>query len=332
MSDLQIETTRGARVESRHRVMVAVVDAAGRLVARVGDASLETFWRSAAKPFQAMPMVMDGGADRFGLDPRELALCCASHSSEPAHLAVIDSILRKLEVGEEALACGPHTPLGAAVAEDVRRTGITLTPRWSNCSGKHAGMLALARHHGWSLEGYNVAGHPVQLRILEEMARWTGTGQDRIGLAVDGCNTVCFALGLRAMALAYARFGVSEEPPAIRLRQAMTGHPDLVGGTGRPCTDLMAAFVGGLVAKVGADGVYSAALPTLGLGISLKVVDGDGRSAPIALMAVLRSVLVHHGADPAPLERCQAHATAEIRNTRGLVVGAIRPAGGLRYL
>ena len=192
-------------------------------------------------------------------------------------------------------------------------------------------MLALARHHGWSLEGYNVAGHPVQQRILDEMARWTGTGQDGIGLAVDGCNTVCFALGLRAMALAYARFGVSEEPSATRLRQAMTGHPDLVGGTGRPCTDLMAAFAGGLVAKVGADGVYSAALPALGLGIALKVVDGDGRSAPIALMAVLRSVLVHHGADPAPLERCQAHAAAEIRNTRGLVVGAIRPAGGLRF-
>jgi L-asparaginase II len=334
MTDLHIEATRGELVESVHRVSVAVVDDQGRLVAESGDPDLVTYWRSAAKPFQAFPLVADGAADRFGFEPKELALCCASHSSEPEHLAVTDSILAKIGLTEQALACGPHTPLSSAVAEEALRKGTRITPRWSNCSGKHSGMLALALHRGWPIEGYNRLEHPVQQRIMDELVRWSGVGRDDIYCSVDGCNTVCFGLSLRGMAAAYARFGVDQEPSAVRLRDAMTSYPGMVGGTGRPCTDLMAAMSGGLIAKIGAEGVYSAALPHHRLGISLKAMDGDMRSAPIALVAVLERVLnqLKDGKSVESLRRTAHHTSVPIRNTRGVVTGALSAAGGLRFL
>ena len=334
MTDLHIEATRGELVESVHRVSVAVADLHGRLVAESGDPDLVTYWRSAAKPFQALPLVADGAADRFGLTPQELAWCCASPSSEPEHLAVTDAILAKLGLTEQALACGPHTPLSAAVAEEALRKGTRITPRWSNCSGKHAGMLALALHHGWTVEGYHVLAHPVQQRIIEELLRWTGIARDDIYCSVDGCNTVCYGLSLRGMAVAYARFGGEEDGAAGRLRQAMTRYPAMVGGTGRPCTDLMAAFGGGLIAKIGAEGVYSAALPQHGLGISLKAEDGDMRSAPLALVSVLHQVLSRLKDDRglAALKGSPHHATVPIRNTRGIVTGALSASGSLRFL
>ncbi len=331
MSDFRIESTRGALVESVHRVAVAVVDAAGRLVAEAGDPGLVTYWRSAAKPFQALPLLADGAAEHFGLGREELALACASHSSEPRHLAVARRLLQLAGNREDDLACGAHPPLGAAVAALVAREGIPLTPVWSNCSGKHAGMLALARHHGWPTAGYERAGHPVQERIANEVASWTGVQRDRIGYAVDGCTTVCFALPLAAMAAAYARFGVADGPAAT-LRDAMTLEPFLVAGTARLCTDLMSAWPGGVVAKIGAEGVYSAAIPSLGLGVTLKVEDGEMRSASVALLGVLRSVLGRMAAgDLERLAGLGRFAEPRIHNTRGEVTGTTRSAGVLQF-
>lgn len=330
MSDLRVEVCRGELVESVHTVHAAVVDAGGRLLARSGDPGLATFWRSAAKPFQAMPLVLDGAADRFRLSEIELALCCASHSSEPIHLDTAAAILRKLELPEAALACGPHPPLGPARADEVLRDHLTPTPLWSNCSGKHAGMLALARHHGWPIEGYHEAGHPVQERILDELAAWTGLRRGAITLAVDGCNTVCYALPLAAMALAYARFGSSSEPAPTRLRQAMMRHPLIVAGHGRPCTRMMDAWAGRLVAKIGAEGVYSAALPEAGLGIAVKVEDGDTRSVVPALLAVLQRLGERGLAGPVPDRAFEAVLDLleqPVVNTRGVTTGVMRVAG-----
>jgi L-asparaginase II len=274
MALLTIESTRSGLVESVHRVSAAVADASGRLVASAGEPGLLTFWRSAAKPFQALPLVMDGAAEHWGFGPRELAIACASHSSEPAHRELAEAMLRACGCQEEQLACGPHPPLSPAVAEEVARTGVKLTPKWSNCSGKHSGMLALARHHGWPTEGYARADHPVQQRILVEVSRWTGVAPGELRLGVDGCTAVCFGLPLVAMATAYARLGTSEEAAARRLREAMWAHPELVAGTGRLCTELMTACRGSVLAKVGAEGIYSAALPALGLGVTVKVEGG----------------------------------------------------------
>lgn len=333
-AQFRIEATRGALVESVHRVAVAVVDANDRLLASAGDPEYRTWWRSAAKPFQALPLVEDGGADAFALTEEELALVCASHSSEPRHLELIERLMAKVGVDEPMLACGAHTPLSPAVARAVARGTVTLTPRSSNCSGKHTGMLTQAKHHGWPLEGYQAAGHPVQERILEEIGRWTDVGRDRIALGVDGCTAVCFALPLRRMALAYARLGASPEPAARRIVGAMMAHPYVVAGTGRLCTDLMAAWPGKILAKVGAEGVYSAALPELGWGVALKVEDGDMSASEPALLEVLRQLLERLApalVDGFPAAAVAAHTGQPIRNTRGAVTGEIRAAGALRF-
>jgi L-asparaginase II len=240
-------------------------------------------------------------------------------------------MLERIGLTEDALACGPHEPLDARVARDVIRQGTTLTPRWSNCSGKHAGMLALALHNGWPTSGYQKRGHPLQDRIERTVAQWTGIAPSELLHAVDGCTVVCFGLPLSGMATAYARFGASREPAPSRLRQAMMAHPHLVAGTGRFCTELMAALPGQIVAKVGAEGVYSAALPAQGVGITLKVEDGDSRAAPVALYAVLCQLLPVLGVNAAPLAALAHRGTVSTVNTRGEVTGALRAAGSLRF-
>ena len=333
MSAFRIEGTRGALVESRHAVSAAVVDAGGRLLAHAGDADLITFWRSAAKPFQALPLLVDGAVDRFGLGSEELALACASHSSEPPHLAVARRFLERIGCRESDLACGPHPPLGPAVADEVIRRGITMTPSWSNCSGKHAGMLALARHHGWPTGGYERTGHPVQERILREVSAWTGLDSASLALAVDGCTAACFGLPLRAMALAYARFAADPGAAATRLRGAMAAHPGLVAGTGRFDSDVIRASGGRILAKIGAEGVYGACVVPLGLGVAVKVEDGDMRSAPAALAAILLELLQRAPEDDFGEVRgvLERSARTGIRNTRGELTGELAPAGDLQY-
>ncbi|HEV8597782.1 MAG TPA: asparaginase [Gemmatimonadales bacterium] len=332
---LQIETTRGELVESVHPVSVAVVAASGALLAASGDPELVTWWRSAAKPFQALPLLQDGAAERFALSDEELALICASHSSESRHLEVVSRLMARLDITDQDLSCGVHPPLSPAVAQAVMRGAAVPTPRWSNCSGKHTGMLALAKHHGWPLAGYQAAGHPVQERILAEVSRWTGVAEPAIALAIDGCTAVCFGLSLRAMALAYARFGVSDEAAPRRLAAAMTGDPFLVGGTGRLCTDLMRAWPGGVLAKVGAEGIYSAALPSLGIGVALKVHDGETRAASLALLEVLRQLLTRIAPSQGPdfgVPELAKYGRQPLRNTRGTVTGELRPAGVLHFV
>ena len=267
---MHIESHRGSVLESRHTVHVAVVDGAGRLVASAGDPDYRTFWRSAAKPFQALPLVEDGVVERLGLTRQDLALACASHSSEPAQVELVREFLQRAQCSERDLMCGPHRPLSDAVAKDYDTRGVRLTAVYSNCSGKHTGMLALAKHHGWPTEFYARGDHPVQQRCLKSVSAYTDVAATEIGVAVDGCGVSCFALPLRNMALAYTRI-----PAAIL--EAMVLHPELVAGEGRPCTELMRAHPGHVVAKVGAEGVYSAALIREGLGVTLR--DNEARDA-----------------------------------------------------
>jgi len=311
-----------------------VIHAARGLVARAGESSQSTWWRSAAKPFQAMALIEDGAADRFLLDSEQLALACASHSSEPAHLRVTDRILAAIGADEADLACGPHPPLSAVVQRALVRSGQVPTPRWSNCSGKHAAMLALARHHGWPLEGYTGINHPVQRRLLQSVAEWTGMRPEDVALGVDGCTTVCYGLPLEAMAGAWARFGTSPEPAPRRLREAMLAHPYLIAGTGRPCTVMMEAWPGQIIAKIGAEGVYGAALPTLGLGVAIKVSDGDLKASALAMVAVARQLFREFGmAAPTDLaERLDGWIEPPILNTRGEATGHHGVIGGLVFL
>jgi L-asparaginase II len=321
---MRVELRRGDQTETVHRVHVAVVDAAGALVARAGDPGLVTFWRSAAKPFQALPLVMDGAAERFDVTEVELALCCASHSSEPGQVELVRAFLRKIGCSEDDLRCGPHTPLAEHIAKDYQARGVRLTPVFSNCSGKHTGMLALARHHGWPTADYHRLAHPVQQRCLEVVSGWTKMAPDQIGTAVDGCGVVCYALPLRNMALAYARLGTGEEGAgkgASRIVSAMLRHPELIAGERRPCTEMMTAFPGRVITKVGAEGVYCALLVQERLGVALKVEDGHGPAAALAIARTLEELSLR----PQP----DSLSARPIHNTRGEPVGELRVLGSL---
>jgi L-asparaginase II len=324
MSGVRVEILRGGLVESIHDVYLAVATADARVVARAGRLEAPVLARSAIKPFQALPLVLDGAADRLGLTDRELALCCASHSGEPEHVDVARSILARAGVGEEMLACGPHPPMSRAAAAALREAGVEPGRVHNNCSGKHAGMLALARAHGWATGGYHEAGHPVQRRVLAEMARWGRVPEEEIGTAVDGCGVVAFGLPLTAMAAAMARLVAAAgqgEPGPARIVGAMAGHPFLVGGSGRLCTRLIEVTNGRVLAKVGAEGVYAAADRGRQVGLAVKARDGARRAAEVALLAVLEALDLITSEE---LEALARWARPEVRNTRYEVVGEVR--------
>lgn len=319
----RVSLVRGGVVESVHRVSVAVADADGRLVARVGAPTLVTLYRSAAKPMQALPLVEDGVVERFGITGAELAVCCASHSGERAHVEAVASLLGKLGLLEDALECGPHPPFHEESAAALVRGGGEPRAIHNNCSGKHAGMLALAVAHGWPAAGYHRAEHPVQQRMRAEISRWSGVPESELGNAVDGCGVPTFVASLRDMAASYARFAAAAArgEPASRIVAAMTAHPYFVAGTGRLCTVLMERAGARVFAKLGAEGVYCAGVPDRGLGVAVKVEDGANRASEPALVRVLAELGVLDAGD---LEGLAAFAEPQLRNTRGEVVGEVR--------
>jgi L-asparaginase II len=268
------------------------------------------FLRSAAKPFIAAAVVRSGAAERFRFDRREIALIAASHSGEPLHLETARSILAKIGASERDLACGVPAP-GASQLQN-------------NCSGKHAGILALARMLDAPLAGYLDAEHPAQRAILAfcERVFEDRFGEDRLG--IDGCGIPNFAVSLATAARTFARFATLDrfdEPDRAALAQvraAMLGRPWFVGGTGRFDTDLMEAVPGALVAKSGAEGVHATALLGPGLGLVLKVVDGSRRAVAPATLALLRQLGVGDGIDS-----LRAHERRPVRNVAGRIVGEI---------
>jgi L-asparaginase II len=259
-----VEVVRNAVPESWHRVHVAVVDARGVLRASTGDPELCTFIRSSSKPMQALALVEDGAAERFGITSAELALCCGSHAGSARHVAAAESILAKAGFGPDALACGPHAPFDVEAQRALAEAGLEPGRLHNNCSGKHAGMLLLARARGWAPEGYHRVEHPVQGRMLAEVARWSRMPQEAVGLGTDGCGVVTFALPLRHMALAYASLAAAArrgDPGPARVVDAMTAHPEMVAGNGRICTELARVAGGRIFAKIGAEGVYCVGVP-----------------------------------------------------------------------
>jgi L-asparaginase II len=308
-------------VESLHRVHIVVADETGRAVEWAGNAGFPTYLRSAAKPFQALPLVEDGVVEAYGIPDRELALCCASHSSEEEHVAAARRLLARSGVGEDSLACGGHPPLGPGEGARQREAGLVPGPIHSNCSGKHAGMLALARFHGWSIRGYHLPDHPVQRRMLDEVTRWTRLDPDRIGTGTDGCGVPSFRVPLVRAAGAVARFAAAaaEGRPAAGVVLAMIRHPEMVAGRDRLCTALMRAGGGVLMAKTGAEGVYVLASLRDRLGVALKVEDGATRAGEAAALAVAAR-LAWVRAGEGSLERWRP---APLTNTRGERVGRI---------
>jgi L-asparaginase II len=293
------------------------------VVASVGDEAWPTVYRSAAKPFQAVPLVEDGVVEEFGLSSEDLALSAASHNGEARHLEGVLEILRKVGAEEHWLRLGPLPPLLPETAEALYRSGAQVRPIHNNCSGQHAALLGLALVHDWPLGSYLDPGHPLQRRMLEEMGRFTGMATKEIATMPDGCGMLAFGVPLSKMALSFARFGAGaqERSGPARVLGAMADFPFMVGGTGRLCTALTEATGRRMVGKLGAEGVYCVAVPEEGLGIGLKVEDGGGRAGDAAVIRVLDLLGLLDQREGEALDRFRRK---EIRNTLGEVVGEVR--------
>lgn len=326
--NLDVEVTRGETVESHHRVHAAVIGNDDVLVAAARDSAYVSMWRSCSKFFQVMPLLSSGGFDTLGWGDEELALACASHGGEPEHIVVAERMLASMGLEEGDLACGPHEPLSARGSRILRESGQPMRRLHNNCSGKHAAMLGRAKTAGWSTRGYEAADHPVQRSCLGEVSAWTGVPLDDMPLGVDGCGVAVMALALDRMALAYARWAravhAGEDVP-LRTAKAVCAHPQLFAGTDRFDTVMVQETQGAVISKLGAEGVHCVAVPSLGLGIAIKVEDGSLRAQNIAVLVALQKL----GVLPADLPpRLAELHQRPVRNTRGERVGEVRAVMG----
>jgi L-asparaginase II len=285
-----VEVTRGDVVEARH-LAHAVAVSGGEVVGRAGDPRLVTYFRSSAKPIQALPVVRA----RPDLDDAEIAIACASHLARPEQLEPVRSLLAKAAATEDDLECGPEP-----------------TKLEHNCSGKHAGLILLCRTRGWPVEGYRLPEHPCQQALLAEVAAAAEVEPESMPTAADGCGIVTFALPLERMAHAFSRLAGLDG--GARVISAMQAYPDLIRGPLGADSVLMRT-VPGWVAKGGAEGLLCAAGPD-GLGVALKVEDGATRAVRTALAAFLATL----GIDAPGL------GDVPVRNSRGEVVGELRAA------
>jgi len=326
--DIVVRVCRGPLTESVHRGHLAAVDACGRLLAEAGEPRLVTFARSAAKPLQALPVIEAGAADAFGLTATELALLCASHSGEAEHVDAAGALLAKLGLSAAQLQCGVHEPFDAAAARRLRERGEPPTSLHNNCSGKHAGMLALALRLSAPVESYMDAGHPVQRLMHNTVAAMCGLSAAELHTGVDGCGVPVFGMPLDRLAYAYARLGKPEGLSAeraaacTRVIAALRAHPRLLAGSGRFDTRLIEATGGRIVGKMGAEGVFALCVPEQGFGLALKIADGQQRALYPAVTEALRQLGWLQERELAEL--AEFHEPVQ-RNWQGAEVGRIRP-------
>jgi L-asparaginase II len=321
------EVRRGGHVESVHSGSFVVTDADGRVVLAAGDPERAVFPRSAIKALQALPLLVGGAADRFGLSGAELALACASHAGAPEHTRVAAGMLAKAGRDVGCLACGAHWPSSSSAARALAADGGVASALHNNCSGKHAGFVCGAVAAGVDPAGYIGPDHPTMRSVTRAVAEVTGARLEAGNRGVDGCSIPTFMIPLRAVAAGFARFGTGQHLPvefaaaAVRLRAAVAENPVMVAGSGRFDTEIMAALGDAAFVKTGAEGVHAGALPGLGLGFAIKADDGGNRAADACAAAVLARFL---GAS-AVVEKWAAQ---RLVNWNGIEVGEVRATLG----
>ncbi len=307
---LIVEVLRGSHIESRHEVDVAVVGRDGHR-SGWGVPNRGVLARSSMKPIQASALVQSGAADAFSLSTEQLALACASHSGEPAHIEVVDAWLAQLGLDVSALECGGHYPMHGASADALIVSGAGFDARHNNCSGKHCGFLTLARHVGVSPSGYLAPNHPVQRdHVTPAIEALCGVSLAGADPAIDGCGIPLWEIPLDRLAAGWA--GLSADATGVRLLEAMTAAPMLVAGSGRLCTRVIIETEGDVVVKSGAEGVYAGVVPGSGIGVAVKARDGAGRAAEAAVLWTLTDLGALEGIEPEP-----------IRNVAGTEVGSV---------
>ena len=350
MNPTLVEVLRGGVVESSHRGALAVLDADGTVLAEWGDTTRPIFARSAVKALQALPLVESGAADKLGLVDEELAIACASHSGEEAHTRVVARMLAKAGLDDAALECGAHWPYNDAAGRALAAQGCQPGALNNNCSGKHAGFLCLAcalhsapaggQAGGLNLRqyarGYIGPDHPVMREVSAALQAATGHDLSSTPRGTDGCSMPTYGIPLRKLALAFARVGTGiglregHARAAKRLRQAVARAPFMVAGTGRFDTRVMQRLGERVFCKVGAEAVYCAALPQRGLGVAIKIDDGNNaRAAEVVMAAVVEAFITLDDGD-AELMHSLSHPL--LKNWNGIEVGQMRPAQALQAL
>ncbi len=317
--------------ESIHYGSAAVVSADGRLLYRIGDPYFVTYLRSSAKPFQAIPVVESGAAREFGFTPAEIAIIAGSHSGEDLHVRTVQSILDKIGLGSEHLECGSHPPINDRTSESLIDPGAQRSALYHNCSGKHAGMLALAVFKNLSMDDYLSPAHPVQQAIRKTVAEICCYPEDKIMVGIDACSAPNHALPIYNMALGFARLVTPNAVPREKasayttVSMAMMEHPEMVAGNGRFDTTLISSPGEKLISKDGAEALECFSFVDRRLGAALKIVDGAKR----ALFPTAVEFIYKMGARsrPGPLDKFHRPI---IKNWRGLDVGHIEPGFEIR--
>ena len=333
MSTTLAEVTRGELVESTHPGVVVVADVTGKLLACHGDSEHVAYFRSSAKPFQAVPLVESGAADAFGFTSEDLALACASHDATPAHQRGVARMLAKIGLDEDALRCGVAPPPDPQEAARITLGLKAQSQLQCECSGEHAGMLAACLHLGYPLQSYIEPDHPLQRCIRDIVAQALRLPEDDLVTGTDGCRIPTFAAPVRAFAVAYATLADPKQAPAKagrklaksldRLRDAMTAHPTLVGGEETLDSDIMALSEGRIVAKLGAEGLLCLAVPERGLGIAIAADDGSSRALGPAAVGVIEQLEL---AEPAIVDTLRERHAETVQTFGGEPVGEMRPA------
>ncbi|CAN5724769.1 asparaginase [soil metagenome] len=329
-SEILAKVIRGETIESIHRGHLIVVDGEGRTLFALGNPETVTFWRSSAKSIQAVPFLKNGAAEAFGFSEKEIALVCGSHSGEEIHVRTAAQMLDKINLSEADLRCGIHLPFDEKRHEEMIKSGEQPNQLHNNCSGKHAAMLAFAKHAGADLQTYHSLENPVQQAILDCVTEFSDVSRDEIKIGIDGCAAPNFALPIRAMALSFARlvlppksFDDETREACRRIVSATISYPEMIGGSGRLDTLIIQAAPGKLVSKIGAEGVYSAGvLPSprwkTGLGIAFKIEDGDDKRArAVVLIELLRQL------DIFDAETLKEFSPLAIKNRRDDTVGSV---------
>ena len=334
--DGPVPTLNSTAVENVHYGSIAVVAVDGGLQHRAGDPHWPTFTRSTLKAFQALPFVREGGASKFGWTSRQVALMCASHSGEAMHTEVVRSMLASAECDESDLQCGCHVPGWYAALGKTPPADARWSPVEHNCSGKHAGFLAACRLHGEPVEHYLDPSAPLQRRIATAVATLAEVEATDMARGTDGCSAPNYRLPLSRLALLYAKLAQGAAAPVEgaalgSLYEAMTEHPQLVSGTARSDLSLMTFGAGDWVTKIGADGVQAIGIRSRGIGIAVKIVDGNRDALFGAVVEVLRQLDLAGSRDspPLPADFAAWHRT-RLRNARGRVTGRVVPAFKLR--
>jgi L-asparaginase II len=324
-----INLTRGNLIESFHRGALCIAQGGGERILELGDVTSPVYPRSAIKVLQALPLVESGAADAYGLSGKELALACASHNGEVQHTEVAGAMLAKLGLSKSDLACGDHWPMFEEAARELAISGECPSALHNNCSGKHAGMLALARHLKASVQGYEQVDHLVQRKVRQAIEDMTGEAASPELCGIDGCSLPTWKMPLQGLAGAFARLatlsGLSPERAAAckRLIHSCTSEPQMVEGTGRFGTGVMRELGALVFAKGGAEGVYCAAFPEQGIGMALKMDDGARRGAEAVAAHVIATVLAGRIRD------ANALLNMQLSNWRGLKVGEMHPSDEL---